>query len=70
MNVENQDTGVSDLRNVRCLACGTVYAAGHSGRSLAEKRGCPRCGYVGWRAAGAVEEARREPNHVGDEPSR
>lgn len=47
---------LSVVESVRCLECGALYAKPAGGGTVRENPGCPDCGYVGWIAAGIVDD--------------
>jgi hypothetical protein len=52
---------------VRCLACGAVYTKPLGEGTAADNPGCPKCGYVGWRPAGASSNGVIELRHFAED---
>jgi hypothetical protein len=51
MKVKTSRDRATELEDVRCLSCATVYERlAHAGIGL-RNRACPTCGYVGWVSA-------------------
>jgi hypothetical protein len=62
--MEHETRAVRELRaveRVRCLECGTTYGKPAGGGTVNENPGCPRCGYLGWIAAGIPVSGAAEP---------
>lgn len=54
--------------NVRCLACGTVYAKPSRGGTSRLNPGCSECGYVGWLSVDLPVKQRRGPRRSDEDP--
>jgi hypothetical protein len=61
---EDDETHLAVVQEVRCLACGTVYAKPR-GSTVSHNPGCPECGYVGWLSARVPVSEEFERRHFG-----
>jgi hypothetical protein len=62
---EDDETRAEVAQEVRCLACGTVYAKARGGSTVSKNPGCPDCGYVGWLSAKVPVSEEFERRHFG-----
>ena len=61
----DDETPLHVAQEVRCLACGTVYAKSKGGSAVSKNPGCPECGYVGWLSARVPVSEEFERRHFG-----
>jgi hypothetical protein len=47
------------IQTVECLRCGAAHELVRSPWRRLQSGNCPRCGYVGWAAAGSLDEPAR-----------